>query len=239
MEQLSTHNSQLGTLVLVATPIGNLQDISLRAIDALRQADLIACEDTRHSATLLRAHGIARPTTSYHGYSPADKGVRLLDEVAAGKRVAVISDAGLPGISDPGAALVRDAIARQLPVEVIPGASASLMALVLSGLPTGRFTFEGFLPVKPGPRRRRLEALRDGGRTAVVYESPHRLLKALDDIEAVYGDIGMACCRELTKQFEETRREPVSRLREHFAQTPPRGEFVLVLPPLRVRSDGE
>lgn len=228
-----------GALILVATPIGNLQDISLRAIATLRQADLIACEDTRHSAVLLRAHGIDRPATSYHSYSTDGKSVRLLDEVAEGKRVAVISDAGLPGISDPGRALVRDAVARSLPVEVIPGASASLMALVLSGLPTDRFTFEGFLPIKPGPRRRRLAALRDEGRTAIVYESPHRLLKALSDIRAVYGDVAMACCRELTKQFEETRREPVSALEAHFAAHAPRGEFVLILPPMKGSRGGE
>jgi len=220
-----------GTLSLVATPIGNLQDITLRAIEVLRQADLIACEDTRHSATLLRAHEIDRPTTSYHGYSHASKGSRLLDAVAEGQRVAVISDAGLPGISDPGAALVREAVVRNLQVEVIPGASASLMALVLSGLPTDRFTFEGFLPVKPGPRLRRLETLRGEGRTVIVYESPHRLLKTLTDIEGVYGDIAMSCSRELTKKFEETRRGRVSELRAHFEQRPPRGEFVLVLSP--------
>lgn len=228
-----------GALILVATPIGNLQDISLRAIDALRQADLIACEDTRHSAVLLRAHGIDRPTTSYHSYSTDSKGARLLDAVAEGKRVAVISDAGLPGISDPGTALVREAVARRLPVEVVPGASASLTALVLSGLPTDRFTFEGFLPVKSGPRKRRLETLREQGRTAIVYESPHRLLKALADVRAVYGDVVMACCRELTKQFEETRREPVSALEAHFTAHAPRGEFVLILPSMRGAPDGE
>ncbi len=228
-----------GTLRVVATPIGNLQDISLRALDALRTADLIACEDTRRTTILLTAHGITTPATSYHAYSGPGKARRLVEEVRGGKRVALVSDAGLPGISDPGTALVQAVIEAGLPVEVIPGPSASLMALVLSGLPTDRFTFEGFLPIKPGPRRRRLEALRAGGRTAVVYESPHRLRKTLDDIEAVYGDVGMACCRELTKQFEETRREPVSRLRTHFAAHAPRGEFVLVLPPIRQGHDGQ
>jgi 16S rRNA (cytidine1402-2'-O)-methyltransferase len=228
-----------GTLCVVATPIGNLRDISLRALEALKAADLIACEDTRRTAILLHAHGIATPTTSYHAYSGPEKQRRLLEALRGGKRVALVSDAGLPGISDPGTPLVQAAIAAGLPVEVIPGASASLMALVLSGLPTDRFTFEGFLPVKPGPRRKRLAALRDGGRTAVVYESPHRLLKAFEDIEAVYGDVPMACCRELTKQFEETRREPVSRLRAHFAAQSPRGEFVLVLPPVREARNGQ
>ena len=228
-----------GTLYIVATPIGNLQDITLRAIETLKRADLIACEDTRHSATLLRAHGIHAPTTSYHSYSGQGKSQQLLERVREGQRVALISDAGLPGISDPGTALIQQAIAEGLPVEVIPGPSASLMALVLSGLPTDRFVFEGFLPVKPGPRRKRLEALRNEPRTAIVYESPHRLLKTLAAIEEVLGDVTMSCSRELTKQFEETRREPVSALRAHFTQHSPRGEFVLVLPPMRLRPHGE
>ena len=228
-----------GALILVATPIGNLRDISLRALETLREADLIACEDTRHSAILLRAHGISVPTTSYHSYSEGGKSRYLLEQIRAGKRVALISDAGLPGISDPGTALIQQALAEGLPVEVIPGPSASLMALVLSGLPTDRFVFEGFLPVKPGPRRKRLEALRDESRTAVVYESPHRILKTLEAIEEVLGDVTMSCSRELTKQFEETRREPVSALRAHFTRHPPRGEFVLVLPPMRLRAHGE
>jgi len=222
-----------GTLYIVATPIGNLKDISFRAVETLKTVDLIACEDTRRTAILLKAHGVTTPTTSYHAYSGAGKAWRLVEEIRGGKRVALVSDAGLPGISDPGTPLVQAAIAEGLAVEVIPGASASLMALVLSGLPTDRFTFEGFLPVKPGPRRRRLEVLRDEGRTAIVYESPHRLLKTLADIEAVYGDIPMSCSRELTKKFEETRRGRVSDLRVHFAKTPPRGEFVLVFRPER------
>lgn len=228
-----------GVLAIVATPIGNLQDITLRAIQTLKTADLIACEDTRHSAILLRAHGIHAPTTSYHSYSERGKSQQLLEQIREGKRVALISDAGLPGISDPGTALIQQAIAAGLSVEVIPGPSASLMALVLSGLPTDRFVFEGFLPVKPGPRRKRLEALRDEPRTAVIYESPHRILKTLEAIEEVLGDVTMSCSRELTKQFEDTRREPVSALRAHFAQHPPRGEFVLVLPPMRLRAHDE
>ncbi len=229
----------IGALCVVATPIGNLQDITLRAIETLKTADLIACEDTRHSAILLRAHGISTPTTSYHSYSGQGKSRHLLEQIREGQRVALISDAGLPGISDPGTALIQQALAEGLPVEVVPGPSASLMALVLSGLPTDRFVFEGFLPVKPGPRRKRLEALRDEPRTAVVYESPHRILKTLEAIEEVLGDVTMSCSRELTKQFEETRRESVSALRAHFTQHPPRGEFVLILPPRRLRAHGE
>ncbi|MBI4003805.1 MAG: 16S rRNA (cytidine(1402)-2'-O)-methyltransferase [Candidatus Omnitrophica bacterium] len=220
-----------GTLYIVATPIGNLKDISLRAIDTLKAVDLIACEDTRRTAILLKAYGVTRPTTSYHAYSGAGKARRLVEEIRGGKRVALVSDAGLPGISDPGTPLVQAAIAEGLPVEVVPGASASLMALVLSGLRTDRFTFEGFLPVKPGPRRKKLASLQGEPRTVILYESPHRLLKTLGDIEETLGDIPMSCSRELTKKFEETRRGRVSDLRAHFTKTPPRGEFVLVFTP--------
>jgi len=227
-----------GALSVVATPIGNLQDISLRAIEALKAADLIACEDTRHSAILLKAHGIATPTTSYHSYTTRGKAGRLVEQLREGKRIALISDAGLPGISDPGTSLVGQAIDAGVPVEVIPGPTAALMALVLSGFPTDRFVFEAFLPVKPGARRAKLEALREEPRTVVLYESPHRLLKLLGEIEEVFGDIPLSVSRELTKRFEETRRERTSRLRAHFTQHPPKGEFVLVLPPKRLRDHG-
>ena len=224
-----------GTLYVVATPIGNLQDITLRAIETLKAADLIACEDTRHSSILLRAHGITAPTTSYHSYSTRGKQQQLIEVLQEGKSVALISDAGLPGISDPGSSLIQDAIEAGITVTVIPGASASLMALVLSGFPTDRFVFEGFLPVKPGARRKKLDALKADPRTAILYESPHRILKALGEIEEVFGDIPMSVSRELTKMFEETRRGKVSELRAHFTAHPPKGEFALVLPPERLR----
>lgn len=228
-----------GTLYVVATPIGHLQDISLRAIETLKAADLIACEDTRHASILLKAHGITTQTTSYHSYSTRAKERQILDRLREGKRVALISDAGLPGVSDPGAALIQGAIQDGIPVTVIPGASASLAGLVLSGFPTDRFVFEGFLPVKPGARSTRLETLREEPRTVVLYESPHRLLKLLNEVEAVFGDIPVSVSRELTKRFEETRRGPVSRIRAHFTEHPPRGEFVLVLPPARLRTNGQ
>ena len=224
-----------GTLFVVATPIGNLGDITLRAIETLKSVDLIACEDTRHASILLRAHGITTPTTSYHSYSSRAKADRILDELRQGKRVALISDAGLPGISDPGSALIRAAIDARVTVTVIPGASASLTGLALSGFATDRFVFEGFLPVKPGARRTKLEALRNEPRTTILYESPHRLLKTLGEIEDVFGDIPIAVSRELTKHFEETRRERASEARAHFTQHPPKGEFVIVLPPKRLR----
>ncbi len=232
-------NERHGCLWIVATPIGNLKDITSRAIETLKSADLIACEDTRHSAVLLKAHGIATPTTSYHSYTSRAKQSRLVDELRQGRRIALISDAGLPGVSDPGASLIQEALVAGCRVEVIPGASASLTALVLSGFPTDRFVFEGFLPVKPGARRTKLETLCHEPRTVILYESPHRLLKTLAEIQEVFGDIPVSVSRELTKKFEETRRELVSRQRAHFEQHAPKGEFVVVLPPQRLRANGE
>jgi len=227
-----------GTLIVVATPIGNLQDITLRAIEALKAADVIACEDTRRAAILLKAHGIRTPTTSYHRYSGLGKEDALLERLRQGARVALVSDAGSPGISDPGASLIGRTIEVGIPVTVIPGASAALVALTLSGFPTDRFAFEGFLPVKPGARRKRLEALAGEERTVILYEAPHRLLRVLAEMEEVFGDIPLSCSRELTKRFEETRRQRVSELRRSFSGQAPRGEFVLVLPPKRLRGHG-
>ena len=229
----------MGTLFVVATPIGNLQDIALRAIETLKSVDLIACEDTRRTAILLAAHGIRTRTTSYHSYSTAAKADRLLERLRGGERVALISDAGLPGISDPGTPLIYAAIEAGIPVTVIPGANAALTALVLSGFPTDRFVFEGFLPVKPGARRTKLDTLRDEPRTAILYESPHRLLKLLGEVRDVLGDIPVSVSRELTKRFEETRRGPVSEVLAHFERQAPRGEFVVVLPPRRMRAHGQ
>ncbi len=225
-----------GALHVVATPIGHLRDITLRAIETLKAADLIACEDTRHASILLKAHGISTPTTSYHNYSGPAKTDRIMARLRDGASVALISDAGSPGISDPGFALIREALTIGAPVHVVPGASAALTALVLSGFPTDRFVFEGFLPVKPGARRTRLEALKDEERTAILYESPHRMLRLLGDLENVLGNVPVSVSRELTKLFEETRREPVSEARKHFEAHPPKGEFVVVLPPQRLRS---
>ena len=224
-----------GALFVVATPIGHLQDISLRAIGTLKAVDLIACEDTRRSAVLLRAHGIGTPTTSFHSYTSRGKTGRLVAQLREGKRIALISDAGLPGISDPGASLIHEAIEAGVPVTIVPGANAALAALVLSGFPTDRFVFEGFLPVKPGRRARKLAELAGEERAVILYEAPHRLLKTLAEIEQAFGDVPVSVSRELTKVFEETRRERVSRLRAHFEQQNPRGEFVLVLPPKRMR----
>jgi len=225
-----------GTLYIVATPIGNLQDITLRAIETLKSVDLIACEDTRHTGILLKAHGITALTTSYHSYSGPGKADRLIQQLHEGKRIALISDAGLPGISDPGVPLIHATIAAGIPVEVLPGPSAALTAVVLSGFPTDRFVFEGFLPVKPGARRKRLEALRQEERSVILYEGPHRMLKLLGEIQDVFGNIPVAVSRELTKKFEETKRGPMSEIASHFSQHPPKGEFVVVLPPRRMRA---
>ena len=229
----------VGTLYVVATPIGNLRDISLRALETLKAVAVIACEDTRHSGILLKAHGVTTPTTSFHSYSTRGKTTQLVDRLRSGEDVALISDAGLPGISDPGTPLIHEAITAGAPVTVIPGASAVLTALVLSGFPTDRFVFEGFLPVKPGARRTRLETLREEPRSVILYESPHRIVRLLGEIRELFGDIPVSCSRELTKKFEDTRRGRVSAVQAHFGAHPPKGEFVVVLPPHRMRTHGE
>lgn len=234
-ERGRTGTGQVGTLYVVATPIGNLGDITLRALETLKGADLIACEDTRRTRQLLSHYDIHVPTTSYFEHNKRVKGPWLIEQVRAGRRVALVCDAGTPGISDPGAALIQEAVAAGVPVEHVPGPAALVHALVLSGLPTDRFLFEGFLPVKSGARRRRLEELACLERTVVIYESPHRLLKTLQDLLDVVGDVPLACARELTKMFEEVRREPVSAAIAHFTAHPPRGEFVLVFCPARYR----
>ena len=224
-----------GTLYVVATPIGNLQDITLRALDTLRSVDLIACEDTRHTGILLKAHAIPTPTTSFHSYTSEAKASRLLDALKEGKNLALVTDAGTPGVSDPGSSLIAAAIESGITVDGIPGPTAAIAALILSGFPTDRFVFEGFLPVKPGARRKRIETICDEERTVVLYESPHRMIKLLEEVHEVMGDIPLAVSRELTKKFEETRRERVSASRAHFEAHPPKGEFTVVFPPKRMR----
>ncbi len=225
-----------GQLSVVATPIGNLGDITLRALETLKAADLIACEDTRRTRQLLSHFDIHVPTTSYFEHNQRAKGPWILEQVGAGRRVALVCDAGTPGISDPGAALIQEAVAAGLAVECLPGPTAFVHALVLSGLPADRFVFEGFLPVKPGARRRRLSELLPLERTVIVYESPHRLLKLLQDLLDIAGDIPIVCARELTKLFEEIRREPVSAAIAHFTTQPPRGEFVVLFRPSEQRA---
>jgi 16S rRNA (cytidine1402-2'-O)-methyltransferase len=218
-----------GKLFIVATPIGNLKDITFRAIETLKSASLIACEDTRHTKKLLSHYAISTPTTSYFEYNKIQKGEHLLKILKEGRDVALVSDSGTPGISDPGFNIVRLAIENNIQVVAIPGPSAIIAGIVLSGMPTDSFVFEGFLSQKPGKRRNELKALSPEKRTIVIYESPHRILKTLKDILDVMGDRDISVMRELTKVFEETIRLKVSESIEHFTKTPPRGEFIIVI----------
>lgn len=220
---------ETGKLYVVATPIGNLKDITLRAIETLKSVDLIAAEDTRHTKILLDCYGITTPTTSYFEYNKIQKTDYLLKVLKEGKSVALISDAGTPGISDPGYKIIRMSIDSDIPVIPIPGPSALITALTISGKTTDKFTFEGFLSNKSGRRKNQLKKLKDEGRTVVLYESPHRIVKLLEDILEVYGDVSIVLARELTKKFEEVRREKVSDLKRHFESTPPKGEFIVII----------
>jgi 16S rRNA (cytidine1402-2'-O)-methyltransferase len=222
-------------LYLVATPIGNLGDITFRAIDVLKQADRIACEDTRQTQKLLNHYDIATPTVSYHAHNERERAAELMETLKTGARIAVVSDAGTPGISDPGSVLVREAIAAGVQVFPIPGANAALSALVASGLPTEEFSFIGFLPEKAGARRTRLENLaaepRDSAETIIFYEAPHRIVDTLADLEAVYGPaLRIAAARELTKLHEEFLRGTVAEVRAQLGDRDRiRGEFVLLI----------
>lgn len=218
-----------GTLYIVATPIGNLEDITLRAIETLKSVDLIAAEDTRHTRILLDRYQIKTPTTSYFEYNKIQKTEYLLKILEEGRSVALVSDAGTPGISDPGYRIIRMCIDNAIPVIPVPGPSGLVTALTISGKPTDKFTFEGFLSNKGAKRKNQLTKLKEEGRTAVLYESPHRILKLLADILEVYGDIDICLARELTKKFEEVRREKVSASIEHFTTHPPKGEFIVII----------
>ena len=217
-----------GTLYLVATPIGNLQDITLRALETLKSAAVIACEDTRQTGKLLNHYGIRKPLVSLHDHNERQRAPQLIAQLKSGQSIALVSDGGTPLVSDPGWLVVRHAIDAGITVSWIPGPSALIGALVLSGLPAERFMFEGFLPVTSGRRRARLAVLKHEARTVVLYESPHRLLKTLNEILDVIGDVPAACARELTKLFEDVRRGRVSELIAHFEQKAPKGEFVIV-----------
>jgi 16S rRNA (cytidine1402-2'-O)-methyltransferase len=219
-------------LYVVATPIGHAGDISLRALDVLRRAAIVACEDTRVSAKLLRRHGVATPRTAYHDHNAARAGPALLDRIEAGAAVALVSDAGMPLVSDPGYALVRDAIARGLAVTVVPGPSAPLAALVLSGLPAERFLFAGFLPARTAARRRALDGLKAVPATLIFLEAAPRLAAALGDMGDVLGDRPAAVARELTKLFEEIRRGRLAALAAHYRTAgAPKGEIAVVVGP--------
>jgi 16S rRNA (cytidine1402-2'-O)-methyltransferase len=222
-------------LYLVATPIGNLGDITLRALEVLKQADRIACEDTRQTQKLLNHFGIATPTISFHQHNERDRGLELISTLKNGGSIAVVSDAGMPGISDPGSWLVEAAIAAGVTVVPIPGANAALSALIASGLSTAEFRFLGFLPEKAGARRTRLEDLagqpRETAETLIFYEAPHRIAETLADLEAVFGPaLRLVAARELTKLHEEFLRGTVVEVRHQLAARDRiRGEFVLLI----------
>jgi 16S rRNA (cytidine1402-2'-O)-methyltransferase len=220
-------------LYIVSTPIGNLKDITLRALEVLKTVDLIAAEDTRHTKILLQAYGITTPLTSFFEHNEDRKAARIVALLKEGKSVALVTDAGTPGVSDPGFPLIRLAREEQVPMTVIPGATAFLAALTLSALPSDRFTFKGFLPVKPGARRKALANSASSEGTVIFYESPHRILKALKDIQEVLNDPVIVVVREATKKFEERLEGRASVLMEHFMRQAPQGEFVILVPSTR------
>lgn len=227
MEQPITNDT--GMLYLCATPIGNLEDITLRVLRVLQEADVIYCEDTRNTLKLLRHFEIAKPLQSYHDHSPEARAQKIADDVRAGRQVALVSDAGMPVISDPGFDLVNLFRRENLPYTMLPGASASLTALVLSGIAADRFLFEGFLPRKKKDLEARLALLDKERATAIIYESPHRLSATLDVFAKRWPERECAAVREITKRFEETVRGTTVSVRDHFNANVPRGEFVLIL----------
>ena len=215
-------------MYIVSTPIGNLEDITFRAINVLSSVDLIAAEDTRKTRFLLDHYTIRKPLISYYSYNESRRTPELIGKLRAGSSIALVSDAGTPGISDPAFRIIRAAIEESIPVVSIPGPTAFLPALIVSGLPTDRFVFEGFLPTKKG-RKTKLEVLRTEHRTVVLYEAPHRLLRTLRDLHSNLGDREIAISRELTKKFEEVFRGRISSALDHFTSHAIRGEFVLVI----------
>ena len=218
-----------GTLYLCATPIGNLEDITLRVLRVLREADLIAAEDTRNSIKLLNHFDIHTPMTSYHEYNRIEKAKELIARLREGMDIALITDAGTPGISDPGEDLVRMCYEAGIQVTSLPGACACITALTMSGLETRRFAFEAFLPVDKRERQAVLEEMARETRTMIVYEAPHRLLKTLEELRAVLGDRLVTVCRELTKKYETAFATTMEKAIEHYKQHEPKGECVLVI----------
>ncbi len=216
-------------LFVVATPIGNLGDITLRAVEVLKSADVIAAEDTRHSGLLLKHLEIKKPFVSYHEHNEAARTTELVERLGGGENVALITDAGMPGLSDPGVRLIRECIKRELPFTIIPGPSSILTALLGSGFSTEKFSFRGFLPVKSGQRERELRAAAERDETAIFFESPYRLTKTLAACIDIMPERQLCVARELTKKFEEFRRGTASELLAHYQAHPPKGEIVLVI----------
>jgi 16S rRNA (cytidine1402-2'-O)-methyltransferase len=216
-------------LYVVATPIGNLDDITLRALEVLKSVDVIAAEDTRHSGNLLRHFEIRKPLVSCHEHNEAMRSAELVERLGAGENIALITDAGMPGLSDPGARLIRKCIERRLPYTVVPGVSAILTALVGSGLSAESFCFRGFLPVKSGQRERELRAAVERESTSIFFESPYRILKTLGVCAELMPDRQLCVARELTKKFEEFRRGTAGELLAHYEAHPAKGEITLVI----------
>jgi len=216
-------------LYIVATPVGNLKDITLRAIEVLKSVDLIACEDTRHTKILLQHYGIKTPTTSFYQHNRFSKGEYIINLLKEGKNIALVSDAGTPGILDPGYNLINLAIKNNLEMTFIPGAAAFINALVLSGKPAHEFFFAGFLVNRQQARKNQLEKLKQLNCTVIFYESCHRILASLEDIQAVFGDKEVVVARELTKKFEEVKRASAKDSMDYFKKQKPRGEFVVII----------
>ncbi len=225
--QISSEDRRM--LYVVATPIGNLGDITLRALDVLKSVDAIAAEDTRYSGILLKHFGIKKPLVSFHEHNEAMRTAQLIDRIAAGENIALVTDAGMPGLSDPGARLIGECIRRELPFTIIPGASSILTAVVGSGFPIDKFFFGGFLPPKSGGRERELRAAAARNETSVFFESPYRLTKTLAAAIDILPDRQLCVARELTKKFEEFRRGTAVDLLAHYRAHPPKGEIVLLV----------
>ena len=231
--------SAAGILYLVATPIGNLEDITQRALRTLGEVQAVAAEDTRRTRRLLQHYGLSMPILSLFEHNERRRLPALIERLTRGESLAVVTDAGSPGVADPGFRLVRAAIEAGVEVQSVPGPSAVIAALQVSGLPTDAFTFAGFLPVKPGARRRRLESLAERPETIVAFEAPHRIEAALTDLEVVWGEREIALARELTKTFEEVLRGSARQIRERLTAENRRGEMVLVLSGLGRRAAAE
>lgn len=229
MSRNDENKNEIGTLYICPTPIGNLDDITMRTLSTLREADLIMAEDTRHTVRLLNHFDIKKPLTSYHEHNKFSKEEYIIDKLMSGENIALVSDAGMPGISDPGEEIIKACIENGIEVIGLPGASASVLALVVSGLPTGKFAFEGFLSSKKSERRRELEELKSEKRTIIFYESPHRLLKTLKDMEEILGNRKIALSRELTKRYEEINRGKISEIIEEYSKRDIKGEIVIVM----------
>src|SRR5438128_1921797 len=229
MAQTQISSDDRAMLYIVATPIGNLGDITLRALEVLKSVDTIAAEDTRHSGMLLKHFGIKKPFVSFHEHNEAMRTAQLVERIGGGENIALITDAGMPGLSDPGARLIRECIRRDLPFTIVPGASSILTAIVGSGFSTEKFFFAGFLPVKSGGRARELRTAASADATTVFFESPYRLTKTLSAAVDILQDRQLCVARELTKKFEEFRRGSAAELLAHYEAHSPKGEIVLLV----------